>query len=594
MEMLSRPIKMICCFLVIISTACSLDPIDAPVEEPEVIADFSFSPNSCQAPCSISFTDLSQNATQWKWNFGDPSSGSDNESNEKNPSHTYAVAGEYTVTLEASSSSKMSQITKTVTITQDDTPMACFTADPLTCDEGCVVTFEASCSQNAQTFSWDFDGDGTVDTTLSTSSIEYTYNQAGTYNVKLEIMNQEGDRSDTIRTIQINVEPTSFEITDIGGNGSETCYGHIIDSEGNYVVVGRGLDALQNQNSFAFKVLRNGAINWEQPYTQNGQGISFESIVEFGDEYILFSRGSVSSPGFRIDRSGSVVLNSQANFPYTSVIDPIVFENQIVYHSGFIGQCAPCALCWDFLALTDENGNDFSPNGFSGIKTPYQINDIELDLAGNILVSGYSFELDQDGGCIFDKTISSFARLNADLDYTNDLIQTDFDLPGGSTERIVDSEIDANGNIYHLMYTSDANESIALIKMDSEGNFVFPEVYKSFSEFGFKSDIPVSIDVTLDNHLIIAGHTSSFSIGVYKIFLLKVSLDGEPVWSNFKLFGDNLNSNMAVKVLTDPSDGGYSVSGLRGVTFLEAENNNLSLTNGDFYFFKTDEDGNIQ
>ncbi|WP_407357025.1 PKD domain-containing protein [Methanolobus sp. WCC5] len=50
---------------------------------------------TADAQClTVSFTDMSENATSWKWDFGD-----DTGSTEQNPVHTYAMNGSYLVTL---------------------------------------------------------------------------------------------------------------------------------------------------------------------------------------------------------------------------------------------------------------------------------------------------------------------------------------------------------------------------------------------------------------------------------------------------------------------------------------------------------------
>jgi PKD repeat protein len=64
---------------------------------PLVTANFSGTPVSGTAPLSVSFSDLSTGSpTSWSWNFGDGGS-----STAQNPSHVYAAAGTYNVTLTA-------------------------------------------------------------------------------------------------------------------------------------------------------------------------------------------------------------------------------------------------------------------------------------------------------------------------------------------------------------------------------------------------------------------------------------------------------------------------------------------------------------
>lgn len=68
---------------------------------PQPVAQFIFGPQptNTEAPI-INFTDLSVDATNWSWNFGDATNLSQpNNSNQMNPSHMYADSGQYCVTL---------------------------------------------------------------------------------------------------------------------------------------------------------------------------------------------------------------------------------------------------------------------------------------------------------------------------------------------------------------------------------------------------------------------------------------------------------------------------------------------------------------
>ncbi|MDF1570728.1 MAG: PKD domain-containing protein [Bacteroidales bacterium] len=64
---------------------------------PAAVADFFSDITEGDAPLTVYFTDLSENATEWVWDFGDGAS-----STEQHPSHTYDDPGVYTVTLVAS------------------------------------------------------------------------------------------------------------------------------------------------------------------------------------------------------------------------------------------------------------------------------------------------------------------------------------------------------------------------------------------------------------------------------------------------------------------------------------------------------------
>jgi PKD repeat protein len=61
------------------------------------IANFSINVTSGFSPLSVQFTDLSENATSYNWDFGDGFN-----STQQNPTHTYSAVGNYTVNLTAS------------------------------------------------------------------------------------------------------------------------------------------------------------------------------------------------------------------------------------------------------------------------------------------------------------------------------------------------------------------------------------------------------------------------------------------------------------------------------------------------------------
>ena len=79
------------------------------VETP--VTDFTANITSGYAPLTVSFTYLSENATEWNWDFGD-----ENTSIEQNPVHTYSTAGSYAVNLTVSSENGTDSKIATITV----------------------------------------------------------------------------------------------------------------------------------------------------------------------------------------------------------------------------------------------------------------------------------------------------------------------------------------------------------------------------------------------------------------------------------------------------------------------------------------------
>ena len=80
-------------------------------------ADFSYTPLAALAGQPVSFADASRgNPTAFSWSFGEPSSGGANTSTLRNPSHTFANPGSYTVTLSVSAGGPAVQAQRTIAV----------------------------------------------------------------------------------------------------------------------------------------------------------------------------------------------------------------------------------------------------------------------------------------------------------------------------------------------------------------------------------------------------------------------------------------------------------------------------------------------
>ena len=158
-----------------------------------VTAEFTSNVTSGNLPLSVKFADMSTNATSWQWDFdGDGSI----DSAEQNPVHTYTTAGTYTVKLTASGTDDSDSKTKTdyISVTSSGPSLdASFTANVTSGDSPLSVKFTDLSSGGATSWQWDFNGDGSIDSTEQNPV--HTYPTAGTYTVKLTA--SDGDDSDS-------------------------------------------------------------------------------------------------------------------------------------------------------------------------------------------------------------------------------------------------------------------------------------------------------------------------------------------------------------------------------------------------------------
>lgn len=146
---------------------------------------FSAIPISGTVPLDVAFTDESTGSpTSWAWDFdGD----SIVDSYLQNPSFTYTNSGSYTVTLTAGNAGGSKVLTKTDYILAVDNPLipaANFEADVVSGLVPLTVQFTDE-SIAATSWAWDFENNGSVDSTAQNPTHIYTI--PGDYSVKLSI-----------------------------------------------------------------------------------------------------------------------------------------------------------------------------------------------------------------------------------------------------------------------------------------------------------------------------------------------------------------------------------------------------------------------
>lgn len=210
--------------LIITSNRGCKDTIDKPlrVNPRKPIADFVYDPPSGCSPLTVQFTNTSQFADNYLWDFGDAS-----QSTELNPKHTYTIPNTYNVALIARGPGGDSIVIKTGIITVHPLPIANFFVTPLDLVIPDATIFMTDLSFDASKWLWTvLDGSSTLFTS-ELRNPEYNIPSPGTYSVRLIAENQFGckdtmERSNIVTVLRggvINV-PNIFTPNGDGVNES--------------------------------------------------------------------------------------------------------------------------------------------------------------------------------------------------------------------------------------------------------------------------------------------------------------------------------------------------------------------------------------
>jgi gliding motility-associated-like protein len=181
-----------------------------------VIADFS---QTSIASCNggiVTFTNLSQFATSYSWDFGDG-----NTSTLANPIHTYSSLGPFSVMLTAIVPGCSTSITLPVVLSP--TPVvAAFTATPDSICSGSQVSTNNTSTGLGITYLWSM-GDGT---TYSSQNVTHTYTQAnsGFITITLTVTDQFGCPDIETKTIWIDGEP----VLKLSSDRTVACVGDLV------------------------------------------------------------------------------------------------------------------------------------------------------------------------------------------------------------------------------------------------------------------------------------------------------------------------------------------------------------------------------
>ncbi|MEL4304390.1 PKD domain-containing protein [Methanococcoides sp. LMO-2] len=229
------------------------------------VADFSTNVTEGYIPLTVSFSDLSSDATSWSWDI-------DNDGTEdystQNIIHTYDEVGLYSVNLTVSNINGTASEVKADYINVTPVPILPVADFSTNVTEGYVpltVSF-SDLSSDATSWSWDIDNDGTED--YSTQDIIHTYDEVDLYSVNLTVSNVNGTASE-VKVNYINVTPVPIlPVADFSTNVTE-----------GYVPL-----------TVSFSDLSSDATSWSWDIDNDGtEDYSTQDIVHTYDEVGLYS-----------------------------------------------------------------------------------------------------------------------------------------------------------------------------------------------------------------------------------------------------------------------------------------------------------------
>jgi len=156
----------------------------------------------CEQDC-ISLTDNSTgtNISSWDWNFG--GGATPNTSTDQNPSNIcFDNEGVYTITLTVTDDNGTNSTDISINVADcSGGPNASFTASDLNpCDEDCISFTDNSSGDNISSWSWDFGGGGTPNTSTDQNPTNICFDNVGNFTVTLTVTDNNGT-STTEQTI---------------------------------------------------------------------------------------------------------------------------------------------------------------------------------------------------------------------------------------------------------------------------------------------------------------------------------------------------------------------------------------------------------
>ncbi|TVL96272.1 MAG: hypothetical protein CV087_23830 [Candidatus Brocadia sp. WS118] len=191
------------CFFLLVNCGEDLSPSGLST----LSASFVMDKTSAMIGEEIQFTNHSEHATSYKWDFGDG-----NSSTEVNPTHAYLSAATFTITLTAIGEGGSGSATDSITI-EPPLPSASFVMDKTSAIIGEEIQF-TNHSKHATSYEWDF-GDGNSSTEVNPTHV---YLSTATFTITLTANGEGGSSSVTDSITIIEGGANTWYLQDSGIN----------------------------------------------------------------------------------------------------------------------------------------------------------------------------------------------------------------------------------------------------------------------------------------------------------------------------------------------------------------------------------------
>jgi PKD repeat protein len=499
------------------------------------VAAFSISNNGCIAPCTVSFTNQSTNATSFLWTFGDNTS-----STLSSPTKQYSAAGTYEVRLTVSGPGGSSNMQQTVTINSVAATVP-------------VKVWDKTLGGNL------FDEAASI---IATADGGYLV--AGTSSSGVSGDMSEGSKGGKdYWVVKINANGSKVWDRTFGGSGNDELQVAISTSEGGFLLVGfsdSNVSGDKTENSkggldfWIVKINASGAKVWDKTYggSTEDRALSVVATPEGGFVVAGWSESNMS---------GDKTQNGFGNRDFWVI--KITGDGSKAWDKAYGGSEADMAT-----SITSTADGNFVIGGFS-----YSPISGEKSEPARGESDFWVVKIDSNGRKVWDKTFGGSR---------GDFIHSIISVPDGGIIMTGDSYSNASDTKSENSWGGTCD--FWVVKVNNNGVKVWDKTLG-----GGSNDLSRNLLSTPDGGVVISGFSDSStyedktedSRGEWDFWIVKLSSDGRKVWD--KTYGGD-RQDVTGAIVASPV-GGFIIAG-GSVSNISGDKSENSRGGSDFWIIK--------